>query len=93
MSGVHWSQTWSHNDRKRPRDSVPGAFYLVAGVGFDLRPLGYERRDQRLPSSATSPQYWPGSAKTGAAVSIRLTRSNPTQRDPFTDPFTTVDDR
>jgi hypothetical protein len=54
-----------------------------------LRPLGYERRGQSLPRTATSPQHRPGSAKTSAAVSTRLTRSDPTRRDPFT----TVGDR
>jgi hypothetical protein len=38
------------------------------------------------PVAPDLPQYWPGSAKTSAALSTRLTRSDPTQRDPFTDP-------
>lgn len=38
------------------------------------------------------PWRWPGSSRTGATVSTRLTRSDPTPCGPFTDLFTTVND-
>jgi hypothetical protein len=75
-------------------DSVPALLASAARASRHLCDLWVMSDVDSLPRTATSPQHRPGSAKTSAAVSTRLTRSDPTRRDPiYRSVYTTVGDR